>query len=217
MQITKFGHSCLLVEVAGPVKRTVLFDPGVYSTVPVESLGCLDDICITHSHPDHFDVEIIKRLVARFPQVRITTTAGIVQTLTEQDVAASTIPPEGIELFESPHEPTAPVVLAVPPQETGFHCFNLLTHPGDSHSFTVTKPVLALPVQAPWGSLVDAVALALKLKPRVVVPIHDWHWNDEARQMLYAQLEKRFLEEGIVFVAPKNGQSFVTGVSAEGR
>lgn len=31
MKITKFVHSCLLIEMPEPVNRTVLFDPGSFS------------------------------------------------------------------------------------------------------------------------------------------------------------------------------------------
>ena len=64
MKITKFVHSCLLVEMPAPISRTALFDPGVWSTVDVNKLEYLDDIIITHEHGDHFDPELVKKLNA---------------------------------------------------------------------------------------------------------------------------------------------------------
>ena len=52
MKITKFVHSCILVETP---ERVGLFDPGVFSerAFNPETLQKLDDIIITHKHQDH--------------------------------------------------------------------------------------------------------------------------------------------------------------------
>jgi len=212
MKITKFVHSCLLVEMPAPVNRTALFDPGSFSTLDVDDLEYLDDIFITHSHGDHLDVDLVKKLAAKFPDVRITTTPEIVQLLQEEGVEAGSDAPEGVSFFDSPHEVIRPFFPVDPPQEIGVHYLDKLSHPGDSHSFTETMPVLALPVQAPWGSVVNATQLGLKLKPKYIIPIHDWHWSDAARESTYATLEKDFAEQGITFIKAINGEPFVLDV-----
>ena len=212
MKITKLVHSCLLVEMPAPVNRTALFDPGMMSTVDVDSLQYLDDIFITHNHGDHMDVEVVKKLAAKFPQVRITATPEIADQLAGEGITASTEAPEGAAFFNSPHEAIRPFFTADPPQEIGVHYLDKLTHPGDSHSFSETKAVLALPVQAPWGSVRRAVELGLELKPKYIIPIHDWHWSDAAREDSYEKMEKVFGEAGITFIKTKNGQPFVLDV-----
>lgn len=204
MKITKLVHSCLLVEMPAPVNRTVLFDPGSYSPVDVDKLEFLDDIVITHQHSDHMDVNLIKRLVAKFPEVRILGPDDVVSQLNALGINASTEPPEGMELFDSPHESVAP--LFPQPDEIGVHYLDKLSHPGDSHSFRETRAVLALPVQAPWGSTIKAVNLAIELKPKYVLPIHDWHWRDEAREGMYGGIEQALAKEGITFLKLKNGE-----------
>ena len=211
MKITKLVHSCLLVEMPAPVNRTVLFDPGQMSTVDVDSLEYLDDIVITHEHGDHKDIELLKKLVAKFPEVRITTTDETVKQLDAEGIKASTEPPEGLTLFESPHESVVPLFNA--PEEVGFHYLDKLSHPGDSHSFKETKDILALPVQAPWGSSINAMKLALELKPKYVIPIHDWHWRDEAREQMYNRFEQVLGAEGITFIKAVNGEPFVLDVT----
>lgn len=210
MKITKLVHSCLLVEMPEPLNRTVLFDPGSMSTVDADRLIYLDDIFITHNHGDHMDVGIIRELADAFPSARILATAEAVQQLKDHGVTATNIAPEGVKTFDSPHAPVEPMF--VTPQQHGIHYLNKLTHPGDSHSFRETMPVLALPVQAPWGSTVDAVKLALKLKPKYVIPIHDWHWSDQARALMYTQLEEVFAKHDITFIKAVNGESFVLNV-----
>jgi L-ascorbate metabolism protein UlaG (beta-lactamase superfamily) len=196
MKITKYVHSCLLVETP---ERIALFDPGVMSTASLsaDQLVGLDDIFITHQHQDHLDVAFIQKLVTQFPDVRITTTPEVVKQLKDAGVTASDQAPEGVTFFDSPHENVQPVFPQ--PQEIGIHYLDILSNPGDSHSFHETKAILALPVTAPWGGAIRAINLALELKPQHVVPIHDWHWSDEARQQMYGIFEAKLSEQGITF------------------
>lgn len=182
-----------------PVNRTVLFDPGEMSadSLSRHNFVFLDDIVITHSHPDHFAIDPIKKLVSQFPDVRITSTQTVVDKLQKANISATTLPSEGIQIFESPHESGEP--LFDTPVQIGIHLLDQFSHPGDSHSFTTTKSILALPIQAPWGSTVRAVNLALKLKPAHILPIHDWHYSETARQQAYTQLETIFSQKAIKF------------------
>lgn len=209
MKITKFVHSCLLVEMPEPVNRTALFDPGVMSSEALRGhrFEYLDDIIITHSHEDHFDIETVKWLVQQFPEVRITAPADVVATLESERVAASDQSSDGIVFFDSPHENVEP--LFPRPQELGVHYLDLLSHPGDSHSFTETKRILALPVTGPWGSHIRAINLALELKPEHILPIHDWHWNDQARQSSYAKMDQVFADNGMHFYPLQTGEPVV--------
>jgi len=203
MKITKFVHSCLLVEMPAPVNRTALFDPGVMSeeAVDVGALMYLDDIFITHEHSDHLSTKIIKKLIAKFPEVRITAPQGAVNALVNEGIIASTEAPDGITLFNSPHEKVAPLypVPVGKPDEYGYHYLDMFSHPGDSHSFMETKAILALPISAPWGSLVRSVELALQLQPKHILPVHDWHLSDAAREAQYERLEQLFAEHDITF------------------
>jgi len=212
MKVTKFVHSCLLVEMPEPVNRTVIFDPGVMSedALNVSKLRFLDDIVITHSHSDHLSMSLIKQLVAKFPEVNITTTQEVVDMLAQENVTAHKTPPGGIVFFDSPHEHVEPIFPL--PEQIGVHYLDLLTHPGDCHSFSVTKPVLALPVTGPWGSMIRAVNLALELKPRYIIPIHDWHWSHAARLSSYDSLQKFFTDHNIEFIKPQTGVPFTIEV-----
>jgi L-ascorbate metabolism protein UlaG (beta-lactamase superfamily) len=202
MKITKYVHSCLLVEVPG---RVAIFDPGSMSkdSFEMDKLESLDDIFITHEHQDHYDLEFIKELLKKFPDTRITTTESLVKQLEEQGIKAQSTPPEGVEFFDAPHEHVEP--LFPTPKEIGIHYLNVLTDPGDSHTFTETKEILAMPVTGPWGSAIKGLNLVLELKPKYVFPIHDWHWSDAARQQMYGAFEKTLAKEGIKFYQAENG------------
>ena len=202
MQITKYIQSCLLVESDGKV---ALFDPGMMSeaALDVSKLTQLDSIIITHVHGDHFSMSLIKNLVDAFPEVHITAPSEVVSLLADEGIAATDQVSDGIEFFDAPHESVEPLYPS--PEEIGVHYQGVLSHPGDSHSFTETKAVLALPITAPWGSTIKALNLVLELKPEVVVPIHDWHWRDEARIQTYDMFESILADKGITFLKPETG------------
>ena len=195
MKVTKFVHSCLLVETP---ERVALFDPGGFSeeALDVDKIDRLDDIFITHEHADHYSQTLMQKLAARFPGARVTGTPDVVRQLAGQGIKASDQPPEGVSFFQSPHESVAPNPT---PQNIGIHYLDKLTDPGDSHSFHETKAVLALPITAPWGTADRALELTLELRPRYVLPIHDWHWDEATRVAAYDKFEKTLGEQGITF------------------
>jgi L-ascorbate metabolism protein UlaG (beta-lactamase superfamily) len=203
MKITKFVHSCLLVETDD---RVALFDPGVMSAphFKIDTLGKLDDIFITHVHADHLDVGFVKQLIAKFPAVRITSTNEVVETLAGEGVKATTSAPAGVEFFESPHESVEPIWPQ--PENTGIHYLDRLTNPGDSHSFSETKDILAIPFTGPWGGNIRAINVVMELKPKHVLPIHDWHWREEALRGQYDTWEEYLGKQGIKFHKLETGQ-----------
>jgi L-ascorbate metabolism protein UlaG (beta-lactamase superfamily) len=133
----------------------------------------------------------------------VTGPSEVVAALAKEGVKASDQVPEGVVLFEAPHEQAAP--LFPTPEQYGYHYLDALSDPGDSHHFKETKAILALPVQAPWGSTANAVNLALQLKPQHILPIHDWHWSDEARRQMYGRFVQIFGDQGITFHALETG------------
>ncbi len=63
MQLTHFGHSCLLAEFG---QTKVLFDPGSFAH-GFEGITGLSAILITHQHPDHVDVSRLPALLEANP------------------------------------------------------------------------------------------------------------------------------------------------------
>ncbi|MBI4122825.1 MAG: MBL fold metallo-hydrolase [Parcubacteria group bacterium] len=205
MKITKYVHSCLLVEEQG---KAALIDPGNYTfqskALDVRYIEKLDFVLITHEHQDHLDVPFLRTILAQFPNVEIISNPSVVLLLEQQGVKASSRGNKDVSIAEASHER---LPFSSPPQNILFHVFSRLTHPGDSFAFFETREVLALPVQAPWGSTTQAVEKALQLRPRVVIPIHDWHWRDEARKTMYERLAAYFKEHGIEFRGLETGNT----------
>ena len=208
MKITKYVHSCLLVETPD---RACVIDPGRYSwasgSFDVARLKRLDNIVITHEHGDHMHLPFVQALVAKFPDVQVTSTPAAAKLLISAGLMnVGDQSSEGIELFAAAHESNVP--LGSPPKHTGVHVLDRLTHPGDSHHFAGSKEILALPVTSGWGTQGAAAALATELKPKYVIPIHDWMWNEQARVKYYDLFERYFESQGISFIRPKDGVAF---------
>lgn len=203
MKITKYLHSCLLVEEQ---ETTILADPGNYSTpiLDIAAITSLDYLLFTHEHPDHLDIPFVKKVIHKFPDVTILTNPSIVAILEKENIKATTEGNEVIQLEVLTHEKLWD---KEPPQNAVFTVFGKLTLPGDCMQFTKTAEILALPVQAPWGSTNQSVTKALEVKPKVIIPIHDWQWKDEFRIVMYERLAEFFKEKGIEFKSPETGIS----------
>lgn len=207
MRLTKYGHSCVLVELeSGGQTRRVLFDPGAWSRVPVTEIESLDEIVVSHVHGDHCDTAVISELLQRFPNAAVIGPEEVVAELKNKaGIATTSSLPVGMQAFTAPHEEVRPFGAAVP-QELGVHLAGMYTHPGDSHSFSETMAVLALPIVAPWGSTRRAVELALALKPQYVLPVHDWFLTDEAREWTYSAAANVLEPAGVMVLRPVDGK-----------
>jgi L-ascorbate metabolism protein UlaG (beta-lactamase superfamily) len=207
MKLTKFVHSCVLAEHEG---KTALFDPGIFSwnsgLVDVSTLPRLDTIVVSHKHADHCAEPFVRELAKTFPEAEWFAPSDAHDVLKNWGVQHVTNQSHGdILAAEENHamvEPFAEQVLNL-----ACHWNGVVTHPGDIHTFEGTKDVLLLPVQAPWGTTIRAVQLALELKPKYILPIHDWMWNDDWRQTCYDRFEQLFSQNNITFLRPTNGQS----------
>lgn len=204
MQITKYLHSCLLVEENDSV---ILIDPGQFTydakVLDLNLIEKLDFVLITHEHADHFYLPFLTEISRHFPEVSIITTKAVASQLEKERIPVMTEGTYDIHVESVSHEE---ILLFPAPENVKFTLFNKLTHPGDSHQFTTTTDVLAMPMTAPWGSMVEAMKKVIELKPKIVIPIHDWHWKDEAIAGFYPRVADLFREHGIEFKQVKTGE-----------
>lgn len=206
IKLTKLTHSCFYINDGN---KYVLVDPGVFSSqhgsLSIDKIDRLDAIAITHEHMDHCDPLFIKELLRKFPNAQVVTNPGVKKVLedagVEIDYAESN---DYIEPFEAPHENVD--VISVTPQNRGYHIFNKVTTPGDSHSFNETKEVLAMPFIAPWGTIIQGTKHAIDLRPKKVFSVHDWFFSDGGKGWLKDRLVPALGDQGIEFLDLKDDQ-----------
>ncbi|MGI9585545.1 MAG: MBL fold metallo-hydrolase [Acidimicrobiia bacterium] len=192
VSVTKLVHACLLVEVKGT--RT-LIDPGSFTWADerfdVSMVEGVDRVLVTHEHADHVQIDFLKAVLERSNDAVVETTPDMRTILNEHGVEATVV---GTPQFAAPHErlPTGPG-----PQNVGFHVAGVLSHPGDSHSFVETMPILAMPFIAPWGSLVGGVDRVRLVGAKTVIPIHDGVLSDDGRAVMYRLASLGIAPDGI--------------------
>ncbi len=176
MNITKYGHCCLLIDIDGV---RILTDPGSYSTLQSGATD-VDVVLITHEHPDHLHVDSLKDVLSRNSNAQVVTNTSVGKILESEGILyhnvshGDKIDMKGIviEGFGEKHEEIYKDFGQV--ENTGYYIGGKFFYPGDAF-FNPKRPVdvLALPVSGPWCSIHDAVEYALALKPRVAFPVHD--------------------------------------------
>lgn len=207
MQITKIAHSCLLIEEK---ELVILLDPGVYSVLP--TLARVDVILLTHEHPDHFDVEAIKKLLKENKECEIITHKAMRAVLLSLDIPSTEIAEGEVVIrkrvtIESVGNEHACIHHDLPSiQNCGFFIGEKLFYPGDAFTLPNKKiEILALPVAAPWMRLEECVEYAKKVAPSVALPVHDGMLRPDrmapTRRIPAMLLEK----EGIRFVDMQDG------------
>jgi hypothetical protein len=87
-----------------------------------------------------------------------------------------------------------------------------ISHPGDSHSFVETMPILAMPFAAPWGSLVAGVDRTRLVNPQYVVPIHDAFLSESGRDFMYGLAVAGLFDDDIELVNLKDFDSVTLSI-----
>lgn len=195
MELTHFGHSCLLADFGG---TTVLFDPGNFSH-GFEGITGLSAILITHQHPDHADPDRLPALVEANPGAALfadpqtaAQLGGAWQAIRAGDeVVVDRLTVRGVGGRHAVIHPEIPVI-----DNTSYligdseHPARLM-HPGDSLFIPDEAiDVLATPAAAPWMKISEAVDYLRAVAPRHAVPIHQAIISPDARGIYYGRLSE---------------------------
>jgi len=176
MRLTKFGHSCLLVEED---RAAVLLDPGIFSE-GFEHLEGLTAVLFTHQHADHLDPNRLRALLDRNPGVAVVCDEGSADALGKAGADVRVVHDGdeldaggvGVRVHGREHAVIHKDLQNVP--NVGYLIGGRLFHPGDA--FTVLDEpveVLAVPASAPWLKVAEAIDYLRAVGPRVAFPVHD--------------------------------------------
>ncbi len=176
MQVTHFGHSCVLLDTGA---ARLLVDPGSFSR-GFEDLTGLDAVLVTHQHPDHLDPERLPALLRANPDARLIVDDGTAGQLGATGAEHETVGPGAsvavggarVDVLGGQHAVIHPDIPVIP--NNAYLVDGTHLHPGDSLTVVPPEPpdVLFLPTAAPWQKLADAVTYLRAVAPRTAVPIH---------------------------------------------
>jgi L-ascorbate metabolism protein UlaG (beta-lactamase superfamily) len=175
MRLTKYAHSCVLVEDDG---ARVLIDPGNL-TRGFDELTGLTGILITHQHADHVDVDRLGPLLERNPNADLYADEGTVGILEARGVSAATARQGDrldvgldVAVYGVDHAVIHPEIPRV--TNVGYLVGGRFFHPGDSFTLPdIAVEVLGLPTAAPWLKASEAIDYLRAVAPRVAIPIHE--------------------------------------------
>lgn len=174
VKVTKRGHACLELEVAG---NKALIDPGFY-TEDVSKLTGVVALVITHSHDDHCFEAQVAGIVESNPGIKIFGTSEVKQKLSKFEVTTVyhgdfyEVSGFSFEFFGDLHQEIHRSIPLV--QNTGVLVNDCLYYPGDSYT-TPEKRVklLACPTSAPWLKIGDVMDFLEAVKPTSVFATHN--------------------------------------------
>lgn len=193
MQLTHFGHSCLLAEFGD---TALLFDPGNFSH-GFEGITGLSAILITHQHPDHVDTGRLPALLAANPSAALYAdpqTAAQLGAPWQPVHAGDRFTVAGLTVRGGGGQHAV-----IHPEIPGIDNISYLIgddahparfmHPGDA-LFVPGEPVdvLATPAAAPWLKISEAVDYLRAVAPAHAVPIHQGIIAREARGIYHGRL-----------------------------
>jgi L-ascorbate metabolism protein UlaG (beta-lactamase superfamily) len=217
MQLTHFGHSCLLATFPADdgTDTTLLFDPGTFSH-GFEGITGLSAILITHQHPDHADTSRLPALVDANPDAALyadpqtaAQLGGSWQAVNVGDeLTIGALRVRGGGGVHAVIHPEIPLIKNISYLiDDGEHPARLM-HPGDA-LYIPREPVdvLALPAAAPWMKISEGVEYLRAVNPRRAIPIHQGIVNPVAYNLYY----QRYVEMGSAdfqVLDPENGTEF---------
>lgn len=174
MKLTKFDHSCIVVEKDG---ARLICDPVEFGT-PLPELDNVVAIIVTHKHGDHLQPERISAILDRNPEAQILTTADAVEEFDRATVvrAGDNVNLSGFELrfFGKDHSEIVPG--EVPCENIGVVIDDIIVNPGDSFDVPedLAQPeVLLVPSAAPWCKISESMTYLEAVRPKIAVPIHN--------------------------------------------
>ena len=206
MKISKYIHSCLLIEDQG---KTILVDPGKYTyrehALNLKEIDKLDFLLITHKHGDHMSIPFIKEIIHTFPTVTLISNKNVKETLREENIAVATEGNAYIKLETLKHESSFDKGT---PENTIFTLFERFIHPGDNIEYKNLAEIMALPVDCGmWGKVTVAVERLANLQPKYILPIHDYRLKDDIRKDVYKRIGTYFKDFNSIFLPIESGET----------
>lgn len=191
-------------------------DPGNYSwnsgIVTDEYCKNLSAVVITHEHPDHLDKDFVAKIKELSPNAIWYGPAGVAEILKEWGInCQQTSDDQDIRFVASEHANLAPWFDSQP-SHSSYLLFGKALVSGDCHTLDDghNAEYFAAAINGgPWGAVRGFTEMIQNMKnpPKTVLPLHDWHWNEDARAGIYQRLPEVLESFGVKFVPLENGKN----------
>jgi len=196
MQITHFGHSCLLIQAGG---ARILIDPGCYSQ-GWAGLDDLDAILVTHRHRDHVDPVLLPARLTAQPELAAHVEPGVLEELI-LPTSTAMVPGDRLQFGQLSVDVVGGAHALIHPDIPQVGNVGLLVrapgepsvfHPGDALDVTPQSvDVLCVPMYAPWAKVSQTIDFVRAVTPRYTIPIHDGLLNDDGFELIAGHLIER--------------------------
>jgi L-ascorbate metabolism protein UlaG (beta-lactamase superfamily) len=206
MKITKHPHAHLAITEAG---QQLIIDPGMFSA-KLGDIANVVAVVVTHNHADHFSAEHLKAIQAASPGVKIFATPEVADEFPAAIVVAHgeqvDVGPFSLAFFGSDH---AAIHSSVPvPHNIGVFVNNLLFYPGDAFTVPVEHvQILAVPGNAPWATVGEAMDYIASLRPAIAFPTHNGLLSDAGSAVYNMHLSNISKKSGTEFRSLRPGES----------
>ncbi len=211
MTITKYIHSCVLLEKDG---QQLLFDPGKFSfidgRVTPDTFATVSYVIITHDHPDHLDIQALKQIVA-LSRAEVWSTGEVAEKLRPEGIAVNELRegdfqlgPFALTAIEVPHEP---ILADQIPRMFAFLIDGRILNTADSFSDTLLAfrgvELLMTPVMAPFLTELTVARFVEAMQPKQLLPLHDGYAKPFFVTQRYDNYGPYFEKRGIHFHRPE--------------
>lgn len=177
MKFTKLEHSGCIIE--NNDKRVICDPVEVEHKIPdIENIAA---IIITHKHGDHFQPEVIEKIITKNPDVKIFAPQDFdIEELSGHPIEKVTAGVEwdvdefSLKFFGENHAPIVPN--KIPCANIGVVVNEEIVNPGDSFDLpkdSKNPKLLLVPSEAPWIKSCESMAYIKNAKPAVAVPVHN--------------------------------------------
>jgi L-ascorbate metabolism protein UlaG (beta-lactamase superfamily) len=193
VQLTKFGHACVVLSDAG---RRLVIDPGAWTEDTAWDGATA--VLVTHEHADHFQPSRIREALAADPALEVWTNASVAGQLDGAgprvhvvgDGDAVTVAGFDVQVHGEWHAVIHPDLPRVP--NVGFLVDATVFHPGDALTAPgVDVPTLLVPVHAPWSKTGELIDFLREVRAARAFGVHDGLLNETGLGLVAGLLGER--------------------------
>ena len=203
MKITKYEHACWDITENN---TRVLIDPGEFSK-SLSDISNINALVLTHIHTDHFDKNLVNKIIAENPSIQIFITSQVANEVEgqvtvpkiQQTYAVNDIT---LEFFGGDHELFEGVENIAVLINEKFFC------PGDSYTQPDRRVAFAaVPASAPWLRITEASENIRTIQADIVAPTHNALLSEIGEAIHYRILSGVAKESGKEWRVLKVGES----------